>query len=80
MVKASAAAGRISICGIAGTRPRMNRIPPTAIQTWGEANWLPIWPDRLWGDDTRVTMAAAAIESSKAGIWATSASPIASVT
>lgn len=58
----------------------MNRMPPTAIQTCGEANWLPIWPDRSCGDATRVTIAAAAIDSSSAGICATSASPIASVT
>jgi hypothetical protein len=55
-------------------------MPPTAIQMCGEENWLPIWPLRSKGEATRVTIAAAAIDNSSAGICATSASPIASVT
>ena len=78
--KDSAAAGSTSSCGMAGTMPRMKRMLPTAIHTDGAANWLLIWPLRLNGEATRVTIDAAAIDSSSAGIWATSASPIASVT
>ena len=35
----------------------MNSTPATANQTCGEANWVPIWPDRSCGDETRVTIA-----------------------
>ena len=54
----------------------------TGVQVLWLPNWLPIWPVRSWSLSalTRVTIAAAAIDSSKAGNCATSASPIASST
>ena len=50
----------------------------TGTQAPAEPNWLVIWPDRSKGEVTRVTIEAAAMESSSAGTCATSASPIAS--
>jgi hypothetical protein len=55
-------------------------MPATGAQALLDPNWLLIWPGRSRGEFTRVTMEAAAMESSKAGTWATSASPIASRT
>ena len=51
----------------------------TGIHVLWLPNWLPIWPVRSCDELTRVTMAAAAIDSISAGICATSASPIASM-
>jgi hypothetical protein len=50
----------------------------TGVHALTEANWLVIWPERSKGEETRVTIEAAAIDSSRAGTCATSASPIAS--
>ncbi len=78
--KAPAASGRKTDCGIAGIMPMAARMQPTGSQMPGSANWPPIWPVRSRASDTRVTITAAAIDSSSAGIEATSASPTASVT
>ena len=72
--------GRKIICGMAGMQPMANRMQATGSQILGSANWPPIWPVRSRVSDTRVTITAAAIESSSAGTEATSASPTASVT
>ena len=77
---AIAAPGRKIACGMAGTRPTAPRISATGSHPRGSANWPPIWPDRSRLSATRVTIAAAAIDSSSAGTCATSASPTASVT
>ena len=55
-------------------------MPATGVQVRAEPNWLPIWPARSWLEVTRVTIAAAAIDSISDGSCATSASPIASRT
>ena len=52
----------------------------TGVHVRAEPNWLPIWPARSMLEVTRVTIAAAAIDSISDGICATSASPIASST
>ena len=61
-----------------GMTPSSARMPATGVQVRGEPNWLPIWPARSLSDETRVTIAAAAMESMSAGSCATSASPTAS--
>ncbi len=71
------AADRMMKCGIPGTTPRIARMPATGVQAFAEPNWLVICPARSSGEETRVTIAAAAIESRSAGTCATSASPIA---
>ena len=73
------AAGRKIVCGIAGIMPIAASTTATGSQVPGEANWPPIWPARSRLSETRVTITAAAIESSSAGTCATSASPMASV-
>ena len=75
MYPAPAAAGMMISAGIPGSRPSSTRMPETGAQVRCELNCPPIWPCKSLGDDTRVTMAAAAIDSSNAGTWATSASP-----
>ena len=50
----------------------------TGVQVRWLPNWLPIWPARSCDEVTRVTIAAAAIDSIRPGTCATSASPIAS--
>ena len=76
---APAANGRMIDCGIAGMQPMMNRMQATGSQIFGSDNCPLIWSVRLRASDTRVTITAAAIDSSSAGTDATSASPTASV-
>jgi hypothetical protein len=65
------------MCGMPGSTPSRSRIAATGVQAFGAAELEAIWPDRSSSLLTRVTMEAAAIDSSSAGIWATSASPMA---
>ena len=79
-IRPMAAPGRKIACGMAGTRPTAPRISATGNHPRGSANCPPIWPVRSRWSETRVTIAAAAIDSSNDGTCATSASPTASVT
>ncbi len=76
---APADSGRMIDCGIAGMQPITKRMHATGSQIFGSDNCPPIWSVRLRASDTRVTITAAAIDSSSAGTEATSASPTASV-
>ena len=78
--KARPAAGRKIVCGIAGITPNPVRITATGNHVPGLASWPPICPVRSRLSDTRVTITAAAMDSSSEGTCATSASPTASVT
>lgn len=75
---AMAAAGSSTRCGMPGSTPSRPRMTATGIQVFDAPNCDPIWPARSLSDETRVTIAAAAIDSIRLGSWATSASPMAS--
>jgi hypothetical protein len=76
-VPASAAADRMmsAACRADAEDGEDGRRPGS--RPWPSPNWLVIWPARSSGELTRVTIEAAAIESSSAGTWATRASPMA---
>src|SRR3546814_6438847 len=63
------------ICGMPGSTPSNARMAATGVQAAAEPNWLDIWPVRSSGEETRVTMTSAAIDSISAGTCATRPSP-----
>jgi len=76
-VPATALAASNSRCGMPGSSPSSPSTPATGVHARELANCDATWPARSSVDDTRVTIIAAAIDSSSAGICATSPSPIA---
>jgi len=62
-----------------GSSPSTPRTPPVTARVRGfSSNWLTICPPMSCSLETRVTMMAAAVDSTNEGSWATKPSPMVS--